>query len=62
MLGETEEGLEGETEMTAEEPDLGADEAVEETPDTDATEDTDSEEPDEDESEDKDNDSEEDDE
>ena len=65
MLGETEEGLEGETEMTAEEPDLGADEAVEETPDTDATdatEDADSEEPDEDESEDKDNDSEEDDE
>lgn len=62
MLGEPEEGLEGETEMTAEEPDLGADEAVEETPDTDDTEDADSEEPDEDESEDKDNDSEEDDE
>lgn len=62
MLGETEEGLEGETEMTSEEPDLGADEAVEETPDTDDTEDADSEEPDEDESEDKDNDSEEDDE
>jgi hypothetical protein len=42
--------------------DIDADEAVEETPDTDATEDTDSEEPDEDESEDKDNDNEEDDE
>lgn len=65
MLGEPEGALEGETEMTAEEPDLGADEAVEETPDTDATdatEDTDSEEPADDDSEDKGNDSEEDDE